>query len=327
VSSDNDRITRLVDRALHEEGEFTVSDVKALLRACFTAPPGYVLLDADLNAVEPRTVSWSVCDWASLAAFDKGDPYSDAASTIFNRPRETIKKGSQERQLGKAQIIGCGYGLGNPEKFRALAAKAPYNVDWAACPVTPEQVIAAYRSEHPDVVQLWADMQNAAVAACDGYTTAVGNPDAPFVWGPSPLRPPGTQGPDDPGDVWMMLPSGRPIVYYKMSYTWGRRGPEITFQGRKGRTHVYGGLFLENAIQALDRDVLGLGVVHCETGWDGGEPIPVVLTAHDAIIGLSRREEADRNLARMMAMMTATPDFTPGLLLKAEGFWSERHRK
>lgn len=68
-------------------------------------------------------------------------------------------------------------------------------------------------------------------------------------------------------------------------------------------------------------------MVRCETGWDGGEPLPVVLHAHDAIIALSRRERADENLARMMAMMTVTPEFTPGLTLKAEGFWAERHRK
>lgn len=296
----------------------TSDDVKALLRACFTAPPGHVLLDADLNAIEPRTALWAACDWAGLKSFDDGDPYSDLAASVYNRPRETIKKGSQERQLGKAGKIGTIYGLGNPDKFQALAEKQ-FGVDWAACPVSPAEVIATARAAIPGVVKLWRDMQDGAVGACDGYTTAVGNPDAPFIWGPSPVAP--------GRDVWMMLPSGRPIVYYGMAYTRGRRGPEITFQGRRGRTHVYGGLFLENAIQALDRDILGLGIVRCEAGWDGGEPIPVVLHAHDAIIGLSRRELADENLARMMAMMTATPDFTPGLTLKAEGFWSVRHRK
>lgn len=307
-------------------------DIKTLLRASFVAPPGYVFLDADLNAVEPRTTAWATCDWAALDAFENGDPYIDAAAQIYNRPRETIKKGSQERQLGKAQVIGCSYGLGKPDRFYDLAAKPPYNVDWTACPVTPEHVIASYRAAHPQVVQFWADMHSAAAAACEGYTTAVGNPEAPFVWGPSPLRPPGTQGPDDPGDVWMMLPSGRPIVYYKLCVRgYDRRGPKLEYYGTKKGIrcwiNVYGGLFTENGIQALDRDVLGLGVVRCETGWDGGEPIPVVLTTHDAIIGLSRRERADENLARMMTMMTATPEFTPGLSLKAEGFWSERHRK
>lgn len=293
----------------------TGDDVKALLRACFTAPPGYVLLDADLNAIEPRTALWAAGDYEGLAAFDKGDPYSDLAAKIYNRPRETIKKGSQERQLGKAGKIATIYGLGNPDKFEDLAAKAPYNVDWASCPVTPAEVIATARADVPAIVKMWADMQDAAVLACDGYTTTVG----PYTWGPSPLAP--------GRDVWMMLPSGRPIVYYRLSYEMGRRGPELTFQGRRGRTKVYGGLFLENATQALDRDILGVGIVRCETGWDGGEPLPVVLHAHDAIIALSRRERADENLARMMGMMTVTPEFTPGLTLKAEGFWAERHRK
>jgi hypothetical protein len=299
--------------------KFTSDDVKALLRACFKAPPGYVLLDVDLNAIEPRTAFWAAGDLPALKAFDDGDPYSDLAAKILDCPRASVKKGSQARQLGKAGKIGTIYGLGNPEKLRALAAKPPYSVNWDEVPVTPEDVISTARADMPLIVKLWADMQSAAVAACDGYTTAVGNPDAPYVWGPSPLAP--------GRDVWLMLPSGRPIVYYKMAYTPGRRGPEVTFQGRRGRTHVYGGLFVENATQALDRDILGVGIVRCETGWDGGEPIPVVLHAHDAIIGLSRREDADVNLGRMMAMMTATPEFTPGLSLKAEGFWSERHRK
>lgn len=312
-------LNALIARAYAGDPSLTSKDVNAMLRGCFMASPGNVLVVADFNAVEPRTLAWASGDQAALEAFRNGDPYVEQAAQIYHVPpaqvaAENAAGQKTKRNLGKASIIGCGYGLGNPDKFRDIAAKQ-FGVDWSQSPVEPAEVIAAYRRAHPEVVKFWRDMQDAAVLACDGYTTSVG----PFTWGPSPLA----WG----RDVWMMLPSGRPIVYYKMKYTTDHRGrPDVTYignkQGRVCEIRVYGGLFTENGVQALDRDLLALAMVRAE---DAG--YPVVMDTHDELVLDVPRAEADTAAAFLDRTMAEAPAWAEGLPLKAEVFIAERYTK
>ncbi len=310
-------VNALIARAYARDPSLTAKDVNTLLRASFTASPGNVLVVADFNAVEPRTTAWASGDEATLAAFRAGDPYVDMAADLMGLPKNQITK--KFRQLGKVAVIGCSYGLGNPDKLADIATKQ-YGVDWTQVSVTPEEVIAKYRETHPEVVAFWSAMNEAAVNACDGYTTAVGRDDLPFVWGPSPLAP--------GRDVWMMLPSGRPIVYYKMRYTRLNRWPytDIVYTGNKnGRVcdiRAYGGLFTENSIQAFDRELLGLAMVRAEAdGWE------CVMTTHDEIVLDVPRSRADEAEAYLTDVMCQTPDWAAGLPLKVEIFQCERYRK
>lgn len=143
-------IDALIARAYANDPTLTAKDVNTLLRASFMASPGNVLVVADFNAVEPRTLAWACGDELALNGFKNGTPYEDAAAGLWNISPTEVQK--WQRNLGKAQIIGCGYGLGNPERLRDLASKPPYNVDWANTPLTPEEVIANYRAAHPAVV-------------------------------------------------------------------------------------------------------------------------------------------------------------------------------
>lgn len=157
-------------------------------------------------------------------------------------------------------------------------------------------------------------MQRGAVAACDGYTTEVG----PFVWGPSPLAP--------GRDVWMMLPSGRPVSYYRMRYTRGHRGPDIVYTGNKqGRVcdiHVYGGLFVENAVQAFDRELLALAMVRLEA-----EGYECVMSTHDEIVLDVPEPAAAEAERRLCEIMGEAPAWADGLPLKAESFRCRRYMK
>lgn len=306
-------VDALIARAHANDPTLTTKNVNALLRACLVARPGHRLIVADFNAIEPRTLFWSCDDTAGLEAFKHGDPYIDQAAAIWNVPREKVDRGNM-RQLGKAAVIGCGYQLGRPDKFRDLAAKHPYNVDWSKVPSTPEDVISKYRETHPAVKAFWTEMQTAACAAADGYTTDVG----PYTWGPSPLAP--------GRDVWLMLPSGRPIVYYKFKYNRSGWRTEATYLGQKNgkvvEVNFYGGLATENGTQGTDGDVLALSGVRCEA-----EGMPVVMHTHDELVLEVPENTVDAAVRTLDDIMCEAPPWAPGLPLKAEIFTCARYRK
>lgn len=310
-------IVALVERAMHaaDAVSWTSADVNALTRACLRARDGHTFILADFAAVEARALAWAAGDAAALEDFRVGDPYRTLAARLYGVAPDAVTK--QQRQLGKVAILGAGYGLGNAEKFEALAAKPPYNVDWSSVPVTPADVLQQYRVRFADtIVRFWRDTQDAAVLACDGYTTNVG----PYTWGPSPIRPRGTGGKH--GDVWCMLPSGRPIVYYEMRYDLEKRGPSLSFQGRRGPDRTYGGKLTENIVQGLCRDLLGTALVRCEA-----EGLPVVFHVHDEIVCEVHTAGADAALERLIAVMSDTPEWAAGLPLKAEGHATPRYVK
>ncbi len=132
---------------------------------------------------------------------------------------------------------------------------------------------------------------------------------------------------------WCVLPSGRPIVYSnakaKRVTRRARSGNkfqawELSYQGRNPwREHVYGGLLVENAIQALCRDLLADALVRCEAA--GLEPVGHV---HDeAICEVSRGLGAEALDEMRNIMSTTAPRWARGLPIRLDGFHAVRYRK
>lgn len=316
-----EELQALLTRAGVNDSTLTSKDVNGLLRACVKAAPGHVLVVADFSGIEARVLAWAAGDFEALEVFRTpgGDPYKRLASKLYGIPVEDVTKA--QRQLGKIAELAAGYGMG-PDKLEITGAKM--GVDWAASGLDPGSVVAGYRDAHQPIVAWWRAMQDSAVLACDGYTTRVGpvgRPDqAAFVWGPSPLRPRGLRG--QHGDVWLMLPSGRPVSYYNMAYTLGRQGPELTFQGRRGLDRTYSGKLTENAVQAFARELLGRVLAEAEaTG------LAVVGHIHDEVILEVPVADGDAALEWLLATMRIAPAWAVGLPLNAEGWVGDRYRK
>ncbi len=292
----------------------------ALIRACLCAPPGGTLAVLDYSGIEARATAWAAGDVAALdvfRAYDAGkgpDPYKVMAAKIFSRKADAIEK--PQRQVGKSAELGCGYQMG-ADKFDATCAKQ--GTDLTAQGVSAEKVVKAWRELHHPIVRLWANLQKAFLAALEGRDAWAG----PFMFAPI-------------GDgVACVLPSGRLIVYRKAS---AKRETRTTKDGRKYETwaikyfgqkngtwtwvHAYGGLLLENAIQAMCRDLLADALVRLER--DGLAP---VLHVHDEAVcevGLTEGAEA---LEYMRHVMSDAPDWARGLPIKLDGFHDPRYRK
>lgn len=320
MSLDDTEIDALISRAYARDETLTGKDVNTLLRACLTAAPGCLLIAPDLSAIEARVLAWAAGQHDTLEAFRVGDPYRDLAAYVYGVPVEAVTR--KMRQLGKGGILGAGFSMSG-EKFETAAAKQ-YGVDWSTCPLSPDQVIALYRERNHRIVTWWRTMQDAAVAACHGHTTDVGPVEAPpeagrYTWGPSPLRPPTPTG---DGDVWLMLPSGRPIVYYGMRAMPGRRGYELVFQGRRGPDRTYGGKLVENAVQATARDILA----DCMLRAEANGLVTVGHTHDEAIFQFPAPLKAEAE-ALVGDVFSTTPGWAAGLPLKSEWWCGYRYRK
>lgn len=211
---------------------------------------------------------------------------------------------------GPLIVHNCGYGMG-AEKFSGTCDKA--GVDLVAAGVDADDVVQAWRKMHAPVVKLWRDCEHAFAAACNGKRAAAG----PWVYEPHPAAS-GSGG----IDVWCVLPGGRPIVYAEARATRDRRGWDLSYQGHLFRDHVYGGLLVENAVQATCRDFLADALVRFER--DGLDP---VLHVHDE--GVCEVDEAlgDEGLEYMREIMSDVPEWADGLPIVLDGFTGRRYRK
>lgn len=322
----NEYVEALCEGALADK-HLTKREVSGLLRACLVAEPGKVLMVLDYSGIEARANAWAAGDEAAVEVFralDAGtgpDPYRVMAGRyLFGVDAAVVTK--DQRGLGKIAELMLGYGAG-ADKFRESCEAGGANL--AALGVEAEDVVSAYRNEaHPAIVAMWKACERAFRSACEGKAARAGK----WRYEPHPSADGRGRG---EVDVWCVLPSGRPIVYAKarakrvMRTTKdGRKFQawDLTYQGGLWPEHVYGGLLVENAIQALCRDFLADALVRCERA--GLNP---VLHVHDELVCEVDRRAGAEALEEQRQIMSDVPRWAKGLPIRLDGFVSERYRK
>ena len=121
----------------------------------------------------------------------------------------------------------------------------------------------------------------------------------------------------------MCLPSGRRLAYVKPRIGENKFGGEsVTYEGvgstkKWERLESYGPKFVENAIQAISRDILcyAMKTLRC---------CNIVAHVHDEVI-----IEADPkvSLEAICAQMGRTPPWAKGLILRADGYETPFYKK
>ena len=298
----DEQICALAIHALNG-GELKQDEIDVLVPASLYAEPGNVLIFGDLSAVEGRGLAWASDDFAAQEVYASGrDPYKVAAMAIFGVPYDKVEK--WQRQIGKVAELALGYG-GGKNAF-ARMAKA-YGIDVSTLDV--DAIVAAWRAGRAPTVAWWRALQAAFVSAFVDKRPCKAGRFVEFV-------------PSNDGAVAMVLPSGRPIVYWGVQIEPGAYGPSISYDGGQFREHLYGGKLAENAVQAFCRDLLAEAIVLLEK--DG---VPVVLHVHDEAVGSVPRDRAEWARERVHARLTTPPAWAPGLLLDASVDVGERYRK
>jgi DNA polymerase len=308
-------------RALAADAEADVEEVLgALVRPCVVAPQGSTLGIVDYSSIEARGLMWLGGDVTALKAFEEGmDTYKVLAASLLGVPVDAVDE--DQRNLGKAAELGCGYGMG---AARLEGYAEAYNVVWSLLPVTPTHVVEGWRDAHPAVAGdrtgdvfnghvvrvggLWKDLEFAAKLAAAGDRIEVSYTRWERV-----------------GDaVVCILPSGRRLTYRKAEVEeirtrWGSLKPTFTYELRGQRVTTYGGKLVENVTQALCRDLLAHSLVELERAG-----IRTVLHVHDEVVA---ELDAPEQLARMKEIMCTAPDWALGLPLAVKGGTATRYSK
>ena len=280
------------------------------LRGAIVAAPGCQLFVADYSSIEARVLLWIAGDENGLNIFRSGrDIYCEMASEIYKRP--ITKDDALERQVGKQAILGLGYQMG-ASKFQTTVQKAGIEISGELAQVT----VDTYREKFYPVKQLWYAQEEAACAA-------VAYPGGAHRAGKIRWQV-------EDRFLYCTLPSGRRLAFpdpeiRERSTPWGDVKPSLTYKSINAITHKwerqasYGGLLVENIVQAASRDVLAEAMLRVERSGT----YQVVLSVHDEVIAESR----DGNLDQFNALITRCPRWASGCPVAADSWTGERYKK
>ena len=260
------------------------------LKKAILAPEGYVFIDADSSQIEARTLAWESEQDDLVESFARGeDVYKIMAAAIYGKAEEEITK--EERFVGKTTILGAGYGMGGP-KFQAQLKTFGTDLSTEEC----ARIISVYRSRYSSIPQLWRDSQEALRCMVRGQTMKLGRNGLLTV--------------DDKG---ILLPNGLYIYYNGIREVADNEGKrQFVYTTRTGPNKIYGGKVVENFTQAVARCIIGEQMLKIAKRYK------VVLTVHDAIGIVARREEADEARAYVETCMRWVPAWAEGLPVNCE---------
>ena len=283
---------------LYEDVPDTLSQ---LIRTAFVPKPGYQFLVADFSAIEARVIAWLAGETWRMQAFAEGkDIYCASASKIFGVP--VVKHGinGHLRQKGKVAELACGYG-GSVGAMKAMGGAEMSDAEL-------KQLVTDWRTASPHIVQLWWDVENAAIKAVRDKTETETH---------------GIHFSYESGFLFIRLLSGRRLAYVKPRIEPNRFGGDsITYEGigtnRKWeRLETYSGKLVENIVQATARDLLFYSMQTLSQYF-------IVGHIHDEMIIECPK---DTKLEEICQEMARTPDWANGLLLRADGYACQFYKK
>lgn len=270
-----------------------------LIRTMLVPKEGCEFIVADFSAIEARVLAWEAEEQWVLDAFQNGeDLYCATASQMFHVP--VVKHGvnGELRQKGKIATLACGYGGSSGALISMGALQMGLKEE-----ELPE-IIDSWREANPKIVQYWWNVEKAAMTAYKtGERSEIGKIAFEF-WS---------------GTLWMVLPSGRRLAYLKPRTQPNRFGRmSLTYEGVRqnhkwSRQETYSGRLVENATQAIARDILAEAMARME---DYG--LSIVGHVHDEVI--IEAPIGKYKVDEVCKLMAIKPDWCEGLPLSADGY-------
>lgn len=279
-------------------------------RALIVPRPGKRMVVCDLSQIEPRVLNWLAGNKVMLEMLRGGMAIYEvhARLTMGWTGGKLSKENPAMYALAKARVLSLGYQAGW-EKFILMAGL--YGIDitagdpeWEVPPGTdldcPEGIsgygmnsrktVAEFRRDNSKIVELWGRMDS-------GFKQSVQS------------------------DYTVTLPSGRKLRYEKVRC---ERRIEPDYKTKKPvhksvftadtngrRTTYYGGKLVENATQAVARDVFATHLL----ALDDLERDCVLFSAHDEAVCEVSEDLTKDDIERTMSV---TPDWLEGCPIGAE---------
>lgn len=297
-------------RAINPAPMSAIGDIS---RALIKAAKDRRFLIADLSGIESRTIAWLAGEQSKLdlwAAYDASgsdpdlDPYRKLGLRAFGLPEE------HARDIGKTADLAFSY-MGSVGAWRKMAPPGDT--------LTDAKVLHhrdTWRRAHPKIVSFWNEITRAAKLALRCPGVAVPCRRVSLYCGRNFLR--------------LKLPSGRMLFYPfpRLKANWRYGDSVVTFMdasaGRWGECRhghgAYGGLWTENVVQAVARDIFVAAMLRLEA-----RGYQIVAHAHDEVI--CEVPEGIGSLEEFMQIFTAVPDWAEGLPIAAKGREADRFAK
>lgn len=286
-----------------------------LIRTAFIPSEGNKFVVADFSAIEARVIAWLAGEqWVNEVFATHGKIYEATASQMFGVPVEKIAKGNPEyslRQKGKVATLALGYQGSEAALIRMGALEMGLTEE-----ELPE-IKNRWRQANPRIVDLWRQMEQAAVTAVQtaqpqGINGLIFALEGDIVYGQSFLT--------------VRLPSGRKMFYarpFLQENQFGR--PAVHYYSVNQETKkwavdsTYGGKLTENVVQAIARDCLAETLRRIEA-----KGLQVVFHVHDEVI---IDAPAETTVEEICSLMAEPISWAPGLILKGAGFESQYYMK
>jgi DNA polymerase bacteriophage-type len=242
-------------------------------RSMICAAPEHALIGADFGAIESRVLAWVAGEAWKLDAYRRYDathdprdePYCILACKMLHVPEGSITPDKPERTYGKTGDLACGYmgGANAIEKF------APGVFSEAE----KERIKAEWRAAHPAIKRFWYAIDRAA-------WTAMRDRGRVIRCGSVAFKSNGTF-------LQLKLPSGRKLSYPQPRIIGDEREQYVLFSDNglgqfKDCRHglgAYGGLWTENIVSGIARDLLAEAMLRIEAAG-----YSIVLHVHDEIV-------------------------------------------
>lgn len=282
--------------------------LSSILRGCLVPRAGKKLASVDFAQIEARVIAWLAGDNKLLDVFLSGrDVYVVAASRIFGVPEESVTKA--QRQIGKVAVLALGY-QGGAGAFITMGANYGLVVDEDEA----EQIKLDWREGNPLIVQLWWDVQDAALRAMGTPGVAFRAGRCEFVFDARD------------GHLKVQLPSGRKLVYRDAAVRVGNFGRDVVsymgvdqYTKQWTRIDTYGGKLVENITQAVARDLMASAFLRVS---EAGHA--VVGTIHDQLLAEVSDKAGFEDVDRLMRVV---PKWAAGLPIDVDSEFMERFRK
>jgi hypothetical protein len=274
------------------------------LRGVIIPRPGKKFVTFDLAQIEARVLPWLTGQMDLLKIFASGqDVYTHTAN----------KLGSDNRTLGKVLVLACGYQM-SWKKFKQTANET-YGL--TLTDQEAEDAHTSWREASPKIVRSWRDAE-------DAVRNAIKHPGKTYDIGGKGLRARTTLE-SDGLLLTLEMPSKRSLFYRSARVV----GGQIKFMGvmkpsnHWGEMDTYGGNIIQNATQALARDVIANICLQIEAQKIGD----IVFTVHDEVIVEVDEDKADEAYFKILDIMTTPPEWAVGLPLGADGHVQSRYGK
>jgi len=277
-------------------------------RTALEAPPGHMLTIGDSSNIESRLTFWFCGQDDKVELYRNGeDLYNEFASKLFGRLIDRKKKeirpdGSEyypdeiEGFVGKVAVLGLGYQMGDNKFWKTLAQGAMGGPQLFYERSFVSGIVQLFRYDNKYVKEMWTKLEKVIYDMADPEMV-------PYQFRCLTIE-----------HQRILLPSGLYLTYPQLHKS--EEDGFVYWNGKYWKS-LYGGILLENIIQALARIVL-TDMMLAYNAWLRPLGGLIALTVHDEIVAVIRKELAEQAKAKMIEVMTTAQGWYADLPLATE---------